>query len=152
MNNLFELLLVLFIVSILLMAAVPSGRKFLVEKTTATAINSLVAGLNFARSEAIHRSEKLLFCKSSNHKTCGGNWADGQLVVNHSGVVLKVLPAIPKAAHLAWNSSGGKDDFLEWLPTGYTNGQRGTFYYTAPGSQANSQAIVVLNTGRISVQ
>ena len=60
--------------------------------------------------------------------------------------------ALPSGDHLIWNSSGGKDDYLELLPTGYTNGQRGTFYYcSANENPTYSRAVVVMSTGRTYV-
>src|SRR5262249_26905253 len=147
-----EVLVVLAILSILLMMAAPSGQEFLVRQRGVLAVNSLLNGLNFARSEAIARNEKIVFCKSSNRKNCGGKWRDGQVVMSGTHL-LKVFSALPKGSFLLWNSSEGKDDYVEWLPTGFTNGQRGTFYYcAAEKNQHHSRAIVLLNTGRMYVE
>lgn len=152
MSNLFEVLIVVTVVSILLVMAVPSGHEFLVENRALAAVNALIGGLNFARSEAVTRNEKIIFCKSLDHKNCGGEWRDGQIVMQGSDL-LKVFSVVPKGARLMWNSSGGKDDFVEWLPSGFTNGQRGSFYYCAGAkNQRYSRAIVLLNTGRIYVE
>lgn len=152
MSNLCEILIVLAIVSILWVMAVPSGYEFSVENRSTSAVNALVSSLNYARSEAITRNEKVIFCKSSDHKNCGGNWRDGQIVVQ-GGNLLKTFSVVPKGGYLSWNSSGGQDDVVEWLPTGFTNGQRGTFYYCAGlKNQHYSRAIVLLNTGRIYVE
>ena len=77
-------------------------------------------------------------------------WSDGQIVVTNKGEMLRVFSALPNTDKLVWSSSLGKNDVLEWLPTGYTNGQRGSFYYCAmkAGVKA-SKTIVVLNTGRL---
>lgn len=151
MSNLFEVLMVLAIVSVLWVMAVPSGYEFLIENRSTSAVNGLVSSLNYARSQAITRNEKIIFCKSADHKSCGGNWYDGQIVMQ-GDTLLKIFSVVPKGGYLLWNSSGGKDGAVEWLPTGFTNGQRGTFYYCAAKNQHYSRAIVLLNTGRIYVE
>lgn len=144
--TLLELLVTLFILGILITAAVPASQHFLEKNNSNAEVNALIQGLAYARNEAIILSEKVIFCSSSNGQSCGGSWQDGQLAIKADGEVLRVFPALTKA-NLVWNSSAGKDDRLEWMPTGYTNGQRGTFYYCASDVDA-SQSIVIINTGR----
>lgn len=147
--TLIELLAVLAILAILLVLAIPSGQHLLIQNRTTTQINTLLGGLNYARFEAISRNEKLKFCKSANHETCRGRWRDGQILLDAKKNVLRVFSGLPKKDDLAWDSSSGLDDFLVWLPTGYTNSQRGTFYYCAGDHNvADSRGIVLLDTGR----
>lgn len=150
--TLIELLFVLALLTILLLLAIPSGQQFLAQSRTAAGINTLTAALQYARSEAISRNEKLTFCKSADHKICGGSWRDGQILLDANKNVLRVFPATAQVDNLVWSSSGGLDDFVLWLPTGYTNGQRGTFYYCVGNHNvSDSRGIVLLDTGRIYV-
>jgi len=147
--TLIELFATLAILSILLIVAIPSGQHFFSQNRTAAQISTLMGGLNYARNEAISRNEKLIFCKSADHKKCGGSWRDGQILLDSKENVLRVFSAIPKKDKVVWNSSGGLDDSIAWLPSGYTNGQRGTFYYCAGNNnEADSRSIVLLDTGR----
>lgn len=151
--TLIELLLILLMIAILLTIAVPVGQEFIIENRSMREINVLMAGLYNARSSAIRSGDKVMFCKSADHKTCSGNWQQGQIVIDeNSHQVLKVLPPLDKNERLIWNSSTGRDDKVEWLPSGYTNGQRGTFYYCTNHAYASySREIVLLNTGRLYV-
>lgn len=150
--TLIELLAVLAILSILLVLAIPSGQHLLIQNRTITHINTFLGALNYARSEAISRNEKLKFCKSADYEKCGGKWRDGQILLDAKKNVLRVFLGLPKKDDLAWDSSTGLDDFLVWLPTGYTNSQRGTFYYCAGNHNvADSRRIVLLDTGRFYV-
>jgi type IV fimbrial biogenesis protein FimT len=153
--TLVELLVTLVIVVILATIAVPSSHYFLTSNRSTAHINALAHALYFARSEAIQRGEKMTFCSSADGKKCGGDWCDGQVVMNPAKEVLRIFPALPKSDYLVWNSSGGKDTVVEWLPTGYTNGQRGTFYYCSHAysrgdaqGYAGSRSLVLLDTGR----
>lgn len=150
--TLIELLLVLVILAVLFTLAAPSGREMLIENRTIAHVNTLIGALYYARTEAIQRNKKIIFCKSADRKTCGGAWRDGQIAVDESGRVLRGFSALPKGDSLIWNSSRGKDDYVEWLSSGYTNGQRGTFYYCVGHADASySQEIILLNTGRVYV-
>ncbi len=152
--TLIELLVVLLVIAILLALAVPVSQEFIVENRSIRETNVFITGLYNARSSAIQLGDKVVFCKSSDHKSCGGDsWDQGQIIMDENKhQVLKVLPALDKHEHLIWNSSAGKDDKVEWLASGYTNGQRGTFYYCADRAYASySREIVLLDTGRLYV-
>ncbi len=150
--TLIELIVTLAIISIPLLIAIPSGQYLIAENRTVAQVNSLVSAIHYARQEAIMRGEMITFCKSSDHKSCTGNWRDGQIAQNTTGNVLRVWQALPTGDRLLWNSSGGRDDSLQLLPSGYTNGQRGSFYYcSGQNDAAYSRAIVVWNTGRLYV-
>jgi len=148
---LIELLLALALLTTLLLLTVPSARDLLVENRTVTRVNTMVGALYNARTLAIQTNSKVTFCKSSDGKKCGGNWRDGQLVMNIIGKPLVVLGPLPHGDDLIWNGSAGQDNQIDWLPTGFTNGQRGTFYYCAREAEF-SRAIVLLNTGRVYVK
>lgn len=140
----------LAVVSILVLLAVPSGREMLVKDRSLTNANNLITALNYARSEAVNRGQTITFCASTDFKACGNKWQDGQIIVDPSNHVLRIFPALPKEDNLLWNSSLNKNNRVEWVASGFTNGQRGSFYYCAGRSlSSNSAKIVLLNTGRI---
>ncbi len=147
-----EVMVILIILMCLFVFIVPAGNEVLVEHRAIAGSNRIVSGLYLARNEAIQRGEKIIFCKSADSKSCSGNWNDGQIIINSKGAVLHRFAALGGNDSLIWNSSAGKDNWVEWLPTGFTNGQRGSFYYCAANDNAAySQAIVLINTGRLYV-
>lgn len=145
--TLLELLATLLILCLLVSVAIPTQQTFLRSHRSLSKMNQIAHALYIARSEAIKRNEKMILCASSDKKNCGKNWQDGQILVTSTGQLLRIFPSLPQGDRLIWNSSLGKDESVEWLPDGYTNGQRGTFYYCADQS-ANSRSLVLLNTGR----
>jgi type IV fimbrial biogenesis protein FimT len=78
-----ELMVTIGIVAILSTIAIPSLNTFIQNQRLATATNSLVLALNFARSEAIKRSvpNGITVCASSDQQTCNGaTWSQGWVV------------------------------------------------------------------------
>ena len=117
-------------------------------------MQQIAAAINFARIEAVRRGEPIIFCKSSDHQHCGGQWRDGQLVISARGKILQVLDALPVGDTLVWRSSFGRNDALELLSTGCTNGQQGRFYYYMPSHKGDGLApvLVINQTGRIRIE
>lgn len=82
--TLLELMVTVVIAGILASMAVPSFTQAIKNNRMSTQINELLATFNYARSEAIKRSDNVVVCKSNNisnnSPSCGGNWQDGWLV------------------------------------------------------------------------
>ena len=80
--TLIEMMITLFIVSILLTVGVPSLKTFLQSNQLIAATNELVSALHVARSEAIKLNSRVSVCESSDGKTCSatGNWKNGWIV------------------------------------------------------------------------
>lgn len=77
--TLIELLITMLIAALLATIAVPSFSSLLVEKKLSTTSHHLLADLNLARSEAIKRSVRVLFCPGTG---CSANfgatdWTEG---------------------------------------------------------------------------
>jgi len=77
--TLIELMITLVVAVIVLTVAVPSLQDMVTSNRVATEVNSLVATLNRARSEAIKRGESVKLC-ASNTCTGTGNWSDGWIL------------------------------------------------------------------------
>ena len=146
-----ELIITIAIVSILLLITIPDMIFFVYNNRTTTAVNTIVSALQFARSEAINHKIKVKYCKSSNHKTCGGNWKDGQIVINENGKILHVFAALNYHDKLILNSSLGENEFVEFTNDGSTNGQVGTFTYVPNGQKKYTRTIIVNHAGRVRV-
>ncbi len=80
--TLIELMITLFIVSILLTVGVPSLRTFMQGNQLIAATNELVSALHVARSEAIKLNTRVSICESSNGTSCSatGDWSNGWIV------------------------------------------------------------------------
>ncbi len=79
--TLIELLLVISVVAILLVNAIPSFREMIMNNRRTTAINELVATIQFARSEAAKRNREVVLCPGGGGRQCGKYaWDRGWLV------------------------------------------------------------------------
>jgi Tfp pilus assembly protein FimT len=112
-------------------------------------VNNLISEIWYARSEAVQRGGKVILCASDNAQSCHGFWNDGQIVIEAKN--RKVLQAFKLAhgEHLVWRSSFGWNDNITFLPSGFTNGQRGSFYLTSPHHAP--ARIIIESSGRIRV-
>ncbi len=88
--TLLELMITVVIAGILASMAVPSFTQAIKNNRMSTQINELLATFNYARSEAIKRSNRISVCNSSDGTSCSGNWKDGWIVfvdTNFNGTV-----------------------------------------------------------------
>lgn len=144
-----ELLITMTVLGILLLIAIPSMQHLVVQNRVTTQVQQIVRAINLTRSEAIKRGTSVFFCKSSDGKNCGGNWSDGQLILaGHE--ILRIYPHLPPGDELIWSSSFGQNDVLEILPTGFTNGQNGSFSY-CPQDQNYAKRIIINQSGRVRI-
>ena len=92
-----ELMITLFIASILATIAVPSYNLLITRNRLVSQINEFVGSLHLARSEAIKRGLSVRACTSSDGVTCAttGDWDQGWIVrVDGPNTVLKIQPAL----------------------------------------------------------
>lgn len=158
--SLLELIIALSVGLILTCLGVFAVKQNLVDTRLSTRVNRLVSIIQLARSEAIKRNEVVTICHSNDGKKCGGSWRDGQIVfVDKAGDgqmddnrdrILRVDSALPKGDELAWNSNLGMRHFLQFLPSGFTNGQNGSFWYCT-GDEDNRLCfmVIVTRSGRV---
>lgn len=147
--SLLEMLLILALLGILCLMGIPSWRHLVQENQTGTQVRTFISALNFARSEAIKQSEKVIFCPSENQKTCGGSWQKGQIVLSNN-TVLRIYPPLPANEKLLWKSSLGRVDRLEFVASGFTNGQKGSFIF-CPTDARYAKRIIIEQSGRARV-
>lgn len=156
--TLIELLITLAIAAILLAVAVPNFIAFVQNSRLVTQANDLVTMLNYARSEAVKRNQRITVCSSSTGTSCAGSttWdsglivfadTDGDGVVDGGEDVLQVRQGLEgtntlRAAVLTrvtYQSNG----FL------FGFGANGTFRLCDSRGTASARAIVISNQGRV---
>ena len=138
--TLLETLLVFVLIAIMTLLAVPSINSFLLIHRTTEITTRLTLALQFAKLEAIRRHEIVTIYPSDN-----SNWNKGQIIIANKKI-LRVLPALPQNITLTWQSSLGKNNYLQFAPTGFTNGQQGSFYIC---SSDTGRTIIINHSGRI---
>lgn len=145
--SLIELITVIAMSAILLMMALPIWLHFYEQNQAEIAVKQISSALNFARSAAIAHGEKVIFCASRNHLNCGGLWHEGQIVMLQQQV-LRVYGKLPDK--LYWKSAFGRNDRLEFVASGFTNGQSGSFWI-CPRNDKWARRIVLEQSGRARV-
>lgn len=80
--TLMELMIAIAILGVLLGLAWPSFSAALASNRLAAACNSMIAGVNLARSEAMRSKRAGGLCPSADGATCGNDWSAGWLVWN----------------------------------------------------------------------
>lgn len=152
--TLFELLFSIGIALILLVSAVPAYQQLIAHNKTMSVVNHITFGIHTARSAAIAQNQVVDFCGSQDRRHCDGEWSQGQvMLLDQTQEVLQRYDGLTKGDRLWWNSSLGYDDTLKFAPTGFTNGQRGSFYYCPQRKPEKYGAkIIVSESGRVRVE
>lgn len=127
--TLIELMITLVVAGILLAWAVPSFTRFLEQTTLTSETNNWVGVINFARSEAITRGERVTVCRTVTPNACDGS-SDCDCGVSQSGGA----SGNPNyhGGYLVFTSTGNSQpiNFLaasnQLLRTGQTQGDRVT--------------------------
>lgn len=147
--SLIELLITLAIAAILLAIAAPSMREFAARQALVSASNSLVTGLQLARSTAIKSGQPALLCPSRQAGHCDDAtaWSHGWLVhgerppYSTTDGMQGYLPA-----NIQVSLSQGRRH-VRFLPDGRSPGTNLTLHLCSRGMA--SRQIVVSNSGRV---
>jgi type IV fimbrial biogenesis protein FimT len=155
--SLFELLITLSLITILATLAIPNYKTYLTQANTQTLRSQLQRTLAFARSAAMLRGVKVTLCGATkNHQQCATQWRDGVLIftgaagsatITDPNQVLQVITTQDHTGILHWRSSF-KLNYLQFQPSGMTNGENGTFWYCECSAATPSWALVVSLAGR----
>lgn len=154
-----ELMITVSIASILLAVAVPSYQTLMSNSQLSSQANDLMATLNYARSEAVKRGQRVTVCKSANGSSCGGDWKQGWLVFTDTGTLGtvdgtdEILRVFQPIKGLSLNSNFG--DWIAYLPSGRSQKKSGLSNGTFGLCDQNGSIgrnIVINNTGRPRVE
>jgi len=160
--TLMELMIVVAIAAILATIAAPSFTGLINDTKQSSLASQLVSDLNRARSEAIKRNTRVVFCvRNSTGTNCGTgtNWQNGWLICYGSTACDTTVPtdgsaANPLSVHQILDSGltlTGSTNLIRFNPNG-TQGSAGsaTLTLNGTGSAATARTISVAATGYIS--
>ncbi len=152
--TLFELALTISLMVILLLIIIPGYQHLQARNKTTSTVNHMIAAIHSARSSAIVLDQILVFCGSQDHQHCDGHWRDGQLIIaEQTQQILKFFSGLNHGDRLWWQSSLGTNNALKLAPSGFTNGQRGSFYYCPHNNPEQYGAkIIVSDSARIRIE
>jgi type IV fimbrial biogenesis protein FimT len=147
--TLVELLITFAIIVMLGVVALPNMNLFIKNERLTTQINSLLAHLQYARSEAILRLEPVSVCASSDASTCSGAWSDGWIVTvtnpDNSTSILKAHSALKGNTRLL-STLGGSVVFDQ---NGYAPDSRSTFSLCDERGADFGKSLSISSSGRI---
>jgi type IV fimbrial biogenesis protein FimT len=98
--TLIELMVTIAVLGVLFAVAIPGFQRIVVNNRMASQANDLISALSLARSEAVKRAANVTVCASSNGSTCTGTWAQGWIVRDAAGNVIRVFSALGAASTL----------------------------------------------------
>lgn len=110
--SLIELVVVMAILAIMATIAAPSLKGALEGSKVKSLSNAFVAAAQLARSEAIKRNMTATLCSSADGAACGGDWADGWVVLA-GGAVIHSQGALPNGVTMSGNVTS-----ITFQPTG----------------------------------
>ncbi len=137
--SLFELLFVLALCSLLCGFLWPSWKSFFTQVRNQDLLSRLERVLRFVRQEAVLRGQKMTLCASQDQRHCSENWKEGLLVLSEEGGfeqhLIRVFQFSPSEGELHFRAFPRHQQTCEFLPSGETNHENGTFWY-CEGTQA----------------
>ena len=155
--TLIELMLSLSIVSILLGGAIPSFSNIIENTKVDSNLQTLTQTLQLSRISAITENSMVTLCPSSSGMNCDSNWSSGYIsFIDHNGdrqlnekdTILTQVNNIDKKLVIYWKVFGNKKS-LQWLSTGITNHQNGSFILCYNNKKQNARGLFITKAGRV---
>lgn len=153
--TLIELLITITLIGALISLATPSFMDIAARNRMATAVNTLLAHLQLARSEAVKRGLRVTVCPSTDGSTCAEDaaWHAGYLVTldgtNSSAILRASDSSNPAAIEIKSNRSQ-----VTYQPEGTAGGSNQTFTFCDRRPQAKTddhRKVILSNVGRARV-
>ncbi len=154
--TLIELMVTISVAAILLMVAVPNFNSFLMNNRMATQANDLIAAFNLARSEAVRRGTNITVCASSDQATCSGGWAQGWVVIDPAGVVVRAQQALASGSTLSGGANVASSvtytlNGSTTIPAGASAASTTLTLCPAPAATVQGRTLQIEPTGRVRV-
>lgn len=156
--TLVEMMTTLVVAGILLASAVPSMQDFITRNRMSIEVNTFVASLNLARSEAVKRIENVSLCPTTDFNSCSSDpngWNLGWMVYanNNTGagfnsgqdIILQRNPSLPSRFTV-----DGTVNYITYNPTGQANGSH--YLFCDNDGVAQDRNVVVSPEGRVRVE
>jgi type IV fimbrial biogenesis protein FimT len=154
--TLIELLITLSLALILSGLALPSFKDILEDTKLTTQIDDLAKTLRYSRATAINENNKVTICPTDDTHTCISDWSlgymsfvdiNGNRRLDANETILTIYQNKKDKADLSWRAFGFRKS-IQWLETGITNHQNGTFYFCHEDA-SKSRALIITKAGRI---
>lgn len=154
--TLIELVAGLAIAGILLTAGIPGMTHLIRQNRMAVNVNSFVATLNYARSEAVKRGHRVVICQSREGKACesAGGWHPGWIVFadangNREYDDEEPMLLVGQGVHPDIEITSSRRRRIVYQATGTAGGTNGTYVFCMPEAPHLKRAVILSNTGRV---
>ena len=149
-----ELLISMAVVSTLTVGATTSFSWLLQENRMVADINRFVSALHLARSEAVKRARKIVFCPSANGEHCGDSseWNSGWLLFQsndreHDADERLIMRGLPMQPGIKLAASNHRKRIV-YQHDASSAGSNSSFTFCDTRGKAKPRAICLSNTGR----
>lgn len=153
-----EALVVLALAAIAVVIATPSLQSLLMDNRMTTRVNDFMSHLHLARSEAIHRHQRVVLCPSADQANCASDslWHAGWIVfvdgnANRTHENGEEILQLQTAQHQGFKITSGSHQPVVFQPGGGSGGTNDTFTFCDTRGTAKARAIVLSNTGRARI-
>lgn len=151
-----NVLVTIAIGAVLLTQAIPSLQAFIQRNRVSTAVNRFSGALQYARSEAVRRSRRVVLCPSADGRGCADTerWAQGWIVFadldgdrerDRNEPLLRTAPGFP--AGISMRSSRHRRR-IRYQALGNTHGTNASFTFCDGHGRARPRVICLSGTGR----
>ncbi len=158
--TLVEVIAVLTILTLLAGTGAPHLSTWLQNTAQSTVFNTLHHLTTFARAKAIKDNDYFTVCASEDQKHCNGQWNKTLIVFNDTNqnetvdsdeTLFRTLSFPKSTPCLQWNA-GARKTYLQFKPSGATNGTAGHFRFCDTSANSSQQSLVVSFSGRTSIR
>lgn len=145
--SLLEIVVALSLAAIIAAFAIPSFTNLFERAAQKILSEQLFRAINLSREEAISLGETVTLCQSENQNTCSGEWSSGYIVLSNDHVLFSFTNK-KNQGELHWRAFPIYLDHLEFLSSGSSNFQNGTFWYCPKSAENPAWAIMLIQSGR----
>jgi len=155
--TLIELIISLSIILILTAMAIPSFDRLIERKSVQAHLENVAKTISAARLTAVSLNQKVTLCPAGSKSECSKKWSKGFIAfVDHNGdrhingkdEILITHQFSDRKLKLKWRAFGYKSS-LQWLETGITNHQNGSFEFCYGKDPTNGRGLFITKAGRI---
>jgi len=155
--TLIELLIAISIAAILLGVALPSFSDLLQRKKTSNNVQRLIQTLQLSRIRSITDNVKVTICPIDKSLVCVSDWSqgymsfidiDGNRQYNGDDQLLFQFYSEDEKSKLNWRAFGNRKS-LQWLETGITNHQNGSFEFCYNDDPKLARGLYITKAGRV---
>lgn len=154
--TLLELMSSMSIAAVISTTAIPAFNGLVQRNRISTEINTFIAHLHYARSEAVKRGSRVVVCRSADGLACGRTegWHKGWITFVDSSNTNRELDAGESLLRVeAGEENGiiitsGRRRRVVYQPIGFSPGTNGTYTFCDPEHPEWAKAVILSNSGR----